>query len=146
MRGKELARQTRNDEIVRLRVVEGKSYRQIGEIMGLSYEAVHKILKSYRLAGPALEETIAERRFHLADLLEDTVRVASRKYLETRAPADGHFLIKAVESYKSLLGLNAPTTHQFEINDGRRAWEAVYEAVLIEQEQPRIIEHDAGEE
>lgn len=145
MRGAELARVTRNDEIVRLRVEEGKSYRQIGEVVGLSYVRVLQILKEHRLAGPALEETIAERRSHLADLLERAVQVAHEKYLLTLAPADMHAFIKAVESYKSLLGLNAPTTHQFELNDGRRPWEAVYEAVLVERQKPKTIEYEAGD-
>lgn len=137
MRGAELVRITRNDEIVRLRVEEGLSYRQIGKRVDLSHEAVHKILKAHRLAGPALEETIAERRSHLADLLEQAVQVAHRRYLETLAPADMLAFIKAVESYKSLLGLNAPTTHQLEVTDGRKPWEAVYEAVLVERQKPQ---------
>ncbi|MGW0507454.1 hypothetical protein [Micromonospora sp. NPDC003241] len=122
MRGAELARLVRDNEILRLRTEENMTYRQIGERVGISHVMVGHILNA--LIGTT-EENIRERRSQLAEMQERVMVVAYEKYLETKLATDLQAFVKIAESYKSTFGLNTPTVN-VSVSDYGNDWSRIF--------------------
>ncbi|PMR61784.1 hypothetical protein C1A38_06735 [Verrucosispora sp. ts21] len=138
MKGAELEQLKRTDEILRLRTEENMTYRQIAQRVGISHVMVGRVLNAEI---NATEENIRERKSQLVELLERAISVAYEKYLRTQLPSDAHALAKLVESYKSLLGLNGPQTHQHHVAYSPRMKDII-DSVVVDAPQPMHVVED----
>lgn len=136
MEGAELERLVRDAEILRLRTEEKLTYRQISERLNgeISYVMVGKILN--RLI-EATEESIKERREHVAEMQERALAMAYEKYEQTRLASDLQAFVKVAESFKATFGINGPTTHQHNVAVSPKT-QQILDAVLIDAPQPLI--------
>lgn len=121
MKGEELGRVVRDDEIMRMRIEENLSQREIAKIIGISHVMVGKIINRQIATS---EENIRERRIVASEMIEKATKKAHDKYLDTGLASDAHAYAKLFDNYCRLWGLHAPSNTNINVRtDYSSHWE-----------------------
>src|SRR6266542_997995 len=126
MKGAELAAFEREDRIWQLRLQE-KSYREIGEEVGLSHVQVGNILNA-RLA-----TMVTPRVSEYRHIETEKLALLEKCFWPKAEQGDysaGNIILKVRERFARLWGLDAPQQMALDIHDTNTTWGRIYDSVL----------------